>query len=142
MKYPLTIICYRVRNTLKQIEELHELATFYIIKSTINQNDVVNIAVDTIKYFILKVNFQKISFHLKKFITCFRHRYALFISSDICVLRYNLRPLNINLCLLSYKIYIKIEYLKEVYIHTKELINQNRFVFGIVLELCSLAFGT
>lgn len=48
----------------------------------------------------------------------------------IFVFKYNLRQLNINSCLCSYKnICIKIEYLKELGAHTKELIDQNSFIF-------------
>lgn len=47
----------------------------------------------------------------------------------IVVLKYNLRQLNINSCLLPYKNIYKNRVFKEVDIHTKELINQNSLFF-------------
>lgn len=49
----------------------------------------------------------------------------------IVVLKYNLRQLNINSCLLSYKNIYKNRVFKEVDIHTKELINQNSLSFFV-----------
>lgn len=53
----------------------------------------------------------------------------------IFVLKYNLKQLY-KFMLLSYKnICIKIEYLKEVDIHSKELIDQNSFIFYKAIKL-------
>lgn len=73
------------------------------------------------KSFILKGNsvpLKKKIYHLPK-----TDMYCFY--QVIVVLKYNLRQLNINSCLLPYKNIYKNRVFKEVDIHTKELIDQN-----------------